>query len=108
MTGQLDFLLLLDSADRKICTYIEDESHRSIVENSFITASIIIEFNLHQVRKKRFLIKADTYYYKGFAEENISRIKHSEKNFFLGFQLAHTETINLLSLNKSEILETER
>lgn len=36
--GQLDFLLLLDSADRKICTFIEDEDIRSIVANSFITA----------------------------------------------------------------------
>jgi hypothetical protein len=35
--GQLDFLLLLDSADRKICTFIEDETTRNIVKNSFIT-----------------------------------------------------------------------
>jgi hypothetical protein len=35
--GQLDFLLLLDSADRKICTYIEDTSTRAIVKHSFIT-----------------------------------------------------------------------
>jgi len=36
--GQLDFLLLLDSANRKICTFIKDEVSRSIVANSFITA----------------------------------------------------------------------
>lgn len=36
--GQLDFLLLLDSADRRTCTFIEDEGNRSIVANSFITA----------------------------------------------------------------------
>ncbi|GHC42348.1 1-acyl-sn-glycerol-3-phosphate acyltransferase [Ulvibacter litoralis] len=35
--GVLDFLLMLDSTDRKICTYIEDEEVRVIVENSFIT-----------------------------------------------------------------------
>ena len=36
--GQLDFLLLLDSADRKICTFIENEISRDIAANSFITA----------------------------------------------------------------------
>lgn len=36
--GALDFLLLLDSTDRKICTYIEEEEVRVVVQNSFITA----------------------------------------------------------------------
>ena len=35
--GQLDFLLSLDSSDRKIITYIEDELVRDIVANSYIT-----------------------------------------------------------------------
>jgi len=35
--GQLDFLLLLDSADRKIITLIEDKEVREIVANSFIS-----------------------------------------------------------------------
>jgi len=35
--GQLDFLLLLNSADRKITTFIEDETNRSILKHSFIS-----------------------------------------------------------------------
>ena len=35
--GQLDLLLLLDGANRRICTYIEDETTRAIVKNSFVT-----------------------------------------------------------------------
>ncbi len=35
--GQLDFLLALDSADRKINVYLEDKTTRQIVQNSFIT-----------------------------------------------------------------------
>jgi 1-acyl-sn-glycerol-3-phosphate acyltransferase len=35
--GQLDLLLLLDGADRRICTYIEDKTTRLIVKNNFIT-----------------------------------------------------------------------
>ncbi len=35
--GQLDFLLALDSADRKISIYFEDETTRQIIQNSFIT-----------------------------------------------------------------------
>jgi len=35
-SGALDFLLLLDSSDRKIYTYIEDKETKNIVKNSFI------------------------------------------------------------------------
>tara|TARA_R110002124_G_scaffold17532_2_gene73036 strand:- start:11802 stop:15422 length:3621 start_codon:yes stop_codon:yes gene_type:complete len=35
--GELEFLLLLDSADRRINAYISSEKTREIVENSFIT-----------------------------------------------------------------------
>ncbi|RKN82410.1 MMPL family transporter [Ulvibacterium marinum] len=35
--GQLDFLLALDSTDRKINVYLEDKTTRPIVQNSFIT-----------------------------------------------------------------------
>ncbi|WP_282159845.1 MMPL family transporter [Ulvibacterium marinum] len=35
--GQLDFLLALDSTDRKINVYLEDKTTRQIVQNSFIT-----------------------------------------------------------------------
>ena len=35
--GQLDFLLSLDSSDRKIISYIENESVRDIVANSYIS-----------------------------------------------------------------------
>ena len=35
--GELEFLLLLDSADRRIFTFIETEETREIVANSFIT-----------------------------------------------------------------------
>ena len=35
--GQFDFLLLLDSNDRKITTYIEDLNVRTIVKSSYIT-----------------------------------------------------------------------
>ncbi|MCG2460164.1 MMPL family transporter [Flavobacteriaceae bacterium F89] len=34
--GQLDFLLLLDSADRKLYTYLEEETIRPIVQNGYI------------------------------------------------------------------------
>ncbi len=35
--GQLDFLLALDGPDRKIFSFIEDESVRNILQNSYIT-----------------------------------------------------------------------
>ncbi len=35
--GQLDFLLVLDSRDRKITNFIADETSRAIFKNSFIT-----------------------------------------------------------------------
>ena len=35
--GELEFLLLLDSADRRINAFISSEKTREIVENSFIT-----------------------------------------------------------------------
>lgn len=35
--GQLDFLLVLDSIDRKVNVYLEDKTTRQIVQNSFIT-----------------------------------------------------------------------
>ena len=35
--GQLDLLLLLDGANRRICTYIEDKTTRAVVKNSFVT-----------------------------------------------------------------------
>lgn len=35
--GQLDFLLMLDSADRKMFTYLKDETIRPIIQNSYLT-----------------------------------------------------------------------
>lgn len=35
--GALEFLLLLDGPDRKICTYIKDENVRAVIQHSFIT-----------------------------------------------------------------------
>ncbi|WP_339713645.1 1-acyl-sn-glycerol-3-phosphate acyltransferase [uncultured Kriegella sp.] len=44
--GQFDFLLVLDSNDRRITTYIEDIYNRNIVKNSYITSNYS---NLHIV-----------------------------------------------------------
>ncbi|HUH47998.1 MAG TPA: 1-acyl-sn-glycerol-3-phosphate acyltransferase, partial [Arenibacter sp.] len=38
--GQLDFLLSLNAGDRKIITYLEHKSIRSIIRNSFITKQV--------------------------------------------------------------------
>jgi 1-acyl-sn-glycerol-3-phosphate acyltransferase len=87
--GQLDFLLLLDSADRKICTYIEDETTRNIVKNSFITT----HYNRIQFassKKETLSYAADTFIVQA-SEENTSENKNSEKNFFLGFQLVYKD-----------------
>lgn len=50
-SGQLDFLLSLDSPDRKIINYIENKNTRDIVKNSYITnnhSKIICVDNLEE------------------------------------------------------------
>ncbi|RDK88751.1 1-acyl-sn-glycerol-3-phosphate acyltransferase [Marinirhabdus gelatinilytica] len=95
--GQLDFLLLMDSADRKITTYIPDATVREIVQNSFITAHhnkitfanskekalaipseyIIIETNDTWVEQWNNKRNADLNFQKLFRDEKLSIFKKS-------------------------------
>ncbi len=91
--GQLDFLLLLDSADRKICTFIEDKISRDIVTNSFITA----HYNrmVFATSKEEALTHpADVFILKASDKEYFES-EYLGRNKFLDFQILY-ENQNLI------------
>lgn len=57
--GQLDFLLSLNSGDRKIITYLKDESVRPMVQNSYI-AQQIAQLTLAEQVEEALEMDADT------------------------------------------------
>jgi hypothetical protein len=97
--GELDLLLLLDSADRKICTYIEDESTRSIVENSFITKHYN-QITFASSWEEALNFYADAIIINASEAIEIERMK-IENNNFLGFEIA-CQNHNLVIFKKTE------
>ncbi|MGJ8664953.1 MAG: MMPL family transporter [Patiriisocius sp.] len=55
-SGQLDFLLALDSANRKINSYIQNGETREMLQHSFLTNS---ELRLHFVENTSEILKSD-------------------------------------------------
>ncbi len=55
-SGQLDFLLALDSANRKINSYIQNDVTREMLQHSFLTNS---ELRLHFVENTSEILKSD-------------------------------------------------
>lgn len=79
--GQLDFLLLLDSAERKIYSYIEDETNRSIVRNSFIF-SHYNRIQLLNNKEEALAHQADIFIINA-SEETALQANNSENKHFL-------------------------
>lgn len=95
--GEFDLLLLLDGADRKICTYIKDESTRSIVENSFITKHYN-RITFASSREEALNFDADAIMINASEVNEFRRMK-IEKNIFLGFEIA-CQNYNLVIFKK--------
>lgn len=93
--GQLDFLLSLNSVDRKIIAYLRDESVRSTVKNSFITQQIAKLTVVDQV-DEALAMDAQTLIIN-LDEKEINRLDRKIKN-----------TIGLLILLKDSTILSER
>lgn len=76
--GQLDFLLLLDSADRTLCSYIENEKTRKILENSFLTTNYRTLF-FAKNKQEALDYSADTYIVNRNDKEVLAHL--SSRNF---------------------------
>jgi len=95
--GQLDFLLNLDGIDRKIYRYIEDETSRKIVGNSYITHNRS-KITLLSTKEEALSVKADvlildewdsSYADYDFSEIKMIVLRKAERN-------ANTENISNL------------
>ncbi len=94
--GQLDFLLALNAADRKIRTYIENENNRRIVKSSYITNTRNITCidsieELIQFKANTLIVNL-----KNTTKEQIKSIIHDE----LVYIILLKDSSNLLALNK--------
>ncbi|RMA65717.1 1-acyl-sn-glycerol-3-phosphate acyltransferase [Ulvibacter antarcticus] len=98
--GQLDFLLMLDSADRKISTFINDENTRAIIKNSFIT-NHYNRMTFATSKSEALALKAD-YFILNASEEFPSTFQNSGNDSDLRFQNVF-ENHNLVIFKKNAV-----
>jgi 1-acyl-sn-glycerol-3-phosphate acyltransferase len=81
--GLLDLLLLLDSADRRICTYIENEVTRAIVKNSFIT-NHYNRILFAETKEEALAYPAEFFIFNKSFEDFRKKVKNENNSIFEG------------------------